>query len=204
MSEKVDFKKVYKQLYGPPKAGFQVVEVPKMNFLMVDGVGNPNSAPAYQQAAEALYSLSYAIKFALKKQGLDYLVPPLEGLWWVDDMNEFSLANKDAWQWTMMIMQPDSVTETLVEKARQALKEKKQLPSLGNVRFESYTEGLSVQILYTGAYEDEAPTIAEMHKFLKNQKYLANGKHHEVYLSDPRKTPTEKLKTILRQPVRCA
>jgi len=202
MNTKVDFKKTLKQLYNPPKGGFHLVEVPQMNFLMLDGKGDPNSSLEYQQAIEALYSMSYGIKFALKPQGFDHIVPPLEGLWWMENMNEFNLANKDRWEWTMMIMQPEWVTIEWVEKVRQEAKKKKSNASLSNIRFELYSEGLVVQTLYTGAYEKEAPTIAEMHQFIKTNGYQTNGKHHEIYLGDPRKASPERLQTILRQPIR--
>jgi hypothetical protein len=202
MSTKVDFKKALKQLYNPPKGSFHLVDVPQMNFLMLDGEGDPNTSMDYQQAIEALYTMSYGIKFALKSQGYDHIVPPLEGLWWMENMNEFSLANKDRWEWTMMIMQPEWVTIEWVEKVRQDAKKKKNNASLSEVRFDSLNEGLAVQILYTGAYEEEAPTIAELHKFITSSGYQTNGKHHEIYLGDPRKTSPERLQTILRQPIR--
>ena len=202
MSTKVDFKKALKQLYNPFKGSFHLVDVPQMNFLMLDGEGDPNTSMDYQQAIEALYTMSYGIKFALKSQGYDHIVPPLEGLWWMENMNEFSLANKDRWEWTMMIMQPEWVTIEWVEKVRQDAKKKKNNASLSEVRFDSLNEGLAVQILYIGAYEKEAPTIAELHKFITSSGYQTNGKHHEIYLGDPRKTSPERLQTILRQPIR--
>ena len=202
MNEKMDYKKILKPLYNPPRGGFHIVDVPGMNYLMVDGSGNPNTCVVYQQTVEVLYSMSYGIKFALKAQGHDHVVPPLEGLWWMANMDEFTLANKDFWEWTMMIMQPDWVTNDWVEKARDEVYKKKKLALLNKVRFESFNEGLSVQIVYTGAYENEAPTIAEMHQFIRNNGFILCGKHHEIYLGDPRKTLPEKLQTILRQPVR--
>lgn len=202
MSMKVDFKKSLKELYNPPKGSFQFVDVPLMNYLMVDGKGDPNTTLDYQQAIDALYTMAYGIKFALKSQGYDHVVPPLEGLWWMENMNEFTLANKGRWEWTMMIMQPEWVTTEWVEKVRQDAKKKKNNASLSVVRFEILNEERAVQILYTGAYEKEAPTIAELHKFIKSNGYETNGKHHEIYLSDVRKTSPDRLQTILRQPVR--
>jgi len=202
MSIKVDYKKTLKHLYNPPKGDFHVVDVPEMNFLMLDGKGDPNISGDYQQAVEALYTISYGIKFAHKAQGFDHVVPPLEGLWWMENMNDFTLANKDSWEWTMMIMQPEWVTDDSVEKVRHDAIKKKKLASLTKVRFGPYREGLSVQFLYTGAYENEAPTIAAMHQYIKINGYLTNGKHHEIYLGDPRKISPEKLLTILRQPIR--
>jgi hypothetical protein len=202
MSTKVDFKKTLKHLYNPPKGRFHFVEVPEMTFLMLDGKGDPNTSLDYQQTIEALYSMSYGIKFALKSHGFDHIVPPLEGLWWMENMNEFSLANKDRWEWTMMIMQPEWITSDWVEKVRQDTRKKKNNSFLSEVRFETFGEGLAIQILYTGAYEKEAPTIAEMHQFIIANGYQTNGKHHEIYLGDPRKTSPERLQTILRQPIR--
>src|SRR4030042_1527010 len=167
MNSKVDFKKTLKYLYNPPKSGFHRLDVPQMNFIMMDGVGDPNKSVDYQHAVEALYSISYGIKFALKSQGFDHIMPPLEGLWWMENMAEFRHASKDRWEWTMMIMQPEWVTSEWVEKVRQDTRKKKNNSFLSEVRFETFGEGLAVQILYTGAYEKEAPTIAEMPQFIK-------------------------------------
>ena len=202
---KIDFKKDWKHLYRPPKDEFEIVEVPALNFIMVDGHGDPNTAESYVQAVEALYALAYKVKFHSKKTlGKDYVVPPLEGLWWAEDMASFSEArDKSAWDWTMMIMQPEWIESDLVEAGRQEVMKAKDLPALPLVRFESYDEGLSVQILHIGSYDEEGPTIHRMHhEFLPNNNLIEAGKHHEIYLSDPRRTPTEKLKTIIRQPVR--
>jgi hypothetical protein len=202
MSTKVDFKKALKSLYNPSNKGLHFVEVPRMKFLMLEGKGDPNTSLEYQQVVDALYSMSYGIKFTLKSQGFDHIVPPLEGLWWMENMNEFTMANKARWEWTMMIMQPDWVTSEWVEKVRNATIKKKDNPSVSQIRLEEYDEGLVVQTLYTGAYENEAPTIAELHKFIIANGYQTNGKHHEIYLGDPRKTSPDRLQTILRQPVR--
>lgn len=202
MAGKVDFKKVLKLFYNPSQKGFHIIEVPIMNFIKMDGIGDPNISIDYQQAVDALYSMSYGLKFALKSQGFDHIVPPLEGLWWMDDMSEFTTANKSRWKWTMMIMQPEWVTSDWVEKVRIETMKKKDNPFISQCRFEPYDEGLVLQTLYTGAYADEAPTIADMHKHIKVNGYQAHGKHHEIYLGDPRKTSPERLHTILRQPVR--
>jgi hypothetical protein len=202
MTNKVDFKKTLKQLYNPSKKGFHIIEVPAMYFLMVDGKGDPNNSTEYQLAIDALYSMSYGIKFTLKSQGYDHVIPPLEGLWWMEDMNEFSRENIARWEWTMMIMQPEWVGPETVERVRTDQIKKKGNLLLEKVGYQQYSEGLAVQTLYIGAYADEAPVIAEMHSFIKNNAYHTNGKHHEVYLSDVRKTPVEKLQTILRQPIR--
>lgn len=203
--DKVDFKKTLKHLYNPPRKDFVIVEVPRMNFLMIDGQGDPNTAESYQHALEALYGMSFTIKFASKKElGRDYTVPPLEGLWWAEDMDIFTTtSSKDEWLWTMMMMVPDWIDETFVENGRAKVAESKELATLDSVRFESYEEGLSVQILHIGPYDAEGPTIARLHdEFLPQQGFVENGKHHEIYLSDPRRVAPEKWKTVLRQPVR--
>ena len=202
--EKTDFKKTMKHLYNPPSGRFTIVDVPPLNFLMIDGHGDPNKAPEFQENTEALYTLAYTIKFVLKPAGVEFVVPPSEGLWWMENMQEFSLAVKDRWDWTMMMMQPDAVTPEILISARQQALRKKALPALEKVRLESYLEGLSVQIMYYGAYADEGPTIARMHAYIRDEGYVPNGKHHEIYLGDPRRTPPEKLKTVIRQPVRKA
>lgn len=198
--EKVDLKKDLAYLYNPPKR-FELVDVPPLNFLMLDGHGDPNNNPEYEAVVGTLYALAYALKFAIKKSlGVDYGVLPLEGLWWVPDMAEFSVEDKSAWDWTMMIMQPDWVTAELVEIAREEVRRKKNPPRLDQLRFETYAEGLAAQVMYLGAYRDEGPTIAALHAFIAEQGCTPNGKHHEIYLGDPRRTAPEKLKTVIRQP----
>jgi hypothetical protein len=199
---KMDYKKDFRNLYLPSAKEFSIVDVPPMNFLMVDGQGNPNNNSAYQEVVEALYTMAYGIKFALKKRGtVEYVVPPLEGLWWADEMDAFTTGEKSRWQWTMMIMQPEPVTAEVVEQLRLEAARKKALPALKQLRFKSYHEGLSAQILYFGDYADEGPAIARMHHFIAEQGYHLAGKHHEIYLGDPRRTAPEKLKTVLRQPI---
>jgi len=199
---KIDYRK--EKLYSPPSEGCTIVDVPGMNFLMVDGRGNPNTSQQYKDALEALYSLSYTIKFMIKKgeKAVDYGMPPLEGLWWTDDASRFSMENKDGWNWTSMVMQPEFVTEECVGKAIEQVKLKKgDQPGLSKLRFESYNEGLSAQIMHIGPYCAEGPTVEKLHLFIKGQGYNFNGKHHEIYLSDPRKAAPEKMKTIIRQPI---
>jgi hypothetical protein len=203
MSSALDYKKELKHLYRPSAKKFEVVDVPPMNFLMIDGHGDPNTAQEYQEAIEALYAVAYALKFTSKKEkGMDYVVPPMEGLWWAEHMEAFTTADKSAWDWTMMIMQPEWVTQDMFEKALKQVEKKKDLPALPKLRLETYHEGLSVQILHIGPYDAEAPTIAGMHAFAAENSYQLAGKHHEIYLGDPRKVAPEKLKTVLRQPVR--
>lgn len=170
---------------------------------MIDGHGDPNTEPAYQQAVEALYSAAYKIKFFSKKAGLDYVVPPLEGLWWAEDMETFTTArDKSTWDWTMMIMTPDWISQEAVELAVEEVKKKKDLPALQRLRLEAYREGLSVQILHVGSYDDEGPVLEQLHnQWLPDQGFQTNGKHHEIYLSDPRRVEPARLMNILRQPV---
>jgi hypothetical protein len=201
---KIDFKKELKHLYQPSKADFVVVDVPEMSFLKIDGHGDPNSAPEYSQAVEALYAVAYKIKFLSKKDERDYVVPPLEGLWWAEDMDSFSSArDKSQWDWTMMIMTPDWIAGDMVETAKEVAAKGKDLSSLEILRWEPYQEGLSAQILHLGSYDDEGPVLTRLHEdWMPSNGYTFNGLHHEIYLSDPRRVEESKLKTILRQPIR--
>jgi hypothetical protein len=202
---KIDFKENLKHLYNPSGKKFEVVDVPPLQFLMVDGHGDPNTAPEYQEAVEVLYGVSYKLKFMSKRQlDKDYVVPPLEGLWWAENMATFaSQRDKSQWDWTMLIMQPEWVTPEMVELAVREVEKKKGLPALAKLRLETYHEGLCVQIMHTGSYDDEGPILARLHgEFIPHNGYQEAGKHHEIYLSDPRKVVPEKLKTVLRQPVR--
>ena len=204
MTTKVDFKRTLKHLYNPSKKDFEVVDVPPMQFLMVDGQGDPNTAQAYQDAMQALYGAAYTLKFISKLElGRDYVVPPLEGLWWVDDMNLFSEESKDDWQWMSMIMTPDWITQEVFKQAVAEVERKKNPPALDKLRLETYHEGLSVQIMHIGPYSEEGPTIARLHnEFIPQNGLVENGKHHEIYLSDPNRTAPDKLKTVIRQPVK--
>jgi hypothetical protein len=200
--EKIDLKKEHKDLYNPPAKEIAIVEVPKMNFLMVDGSGDPNTSQEYKDAVEALFSLSYTLKFMIKKaKAVDYAVMPLEGLWWSDDMSKFA-EDKNLWKWTAMIIQPEQVTKDSVAKAIEELNKKKQLPALSKIRFESFHEGTAAQIMYFGPFSDEGPTIQKIHEFIRKNEGTLTGKHHEIYLSDPRRVTPEKLKTVLRQPMK--
>ncbi|RLD98952.1 MAG: hypothetical protein DRJ13_10315 [Bacteroidetes bacterium] len=200
---KTDFKRELNHLYQPSKKEFRVVEVPDLKFFKVDGQGDPNSAQEYTDAIEALYAVSYKTKFLSKKKERDYVVPPLEGLWWAEDMETFSTTrDKSQWLWTMMIMVPDWITDDMVAEARMEVNKKKDLPALEKLRWEIYQEGLCVQILHLGSYDDEGPILARLHKkWIPEQGYVFNGLHHEIYLSDPRRVEPGKLKTILRQPI---
>ena len=201
--EKTDFKKLFKSLYSPPVGKFSLVDVPPMRYLMVDGIGNPNTAKDYSEAIEALYGLAYAIKFSSKNLlAKDYVVPPLEALWWADDMSDFVHGRKDAWRWTLMIMLPDWISPAMKDEAVASVQKNKSLPKLAQIRDEVLSEGRCVQIMHVGPYEDEGPTIARLHaEYLPSNGLVQNGKHHEIYIGDPRKTDPHKLKTVLRQPV---
>jgi len=200
--KKIDFKKTFKHLYALKTTDFQVVDVPTMNYLMIDGHGNPNTAQAYKDALGTLYPVAYKLKFLSKANSKDYVVPPLSGLWWADDMNSFTRDDKDAWKWTMMIMTPDWISTEMFTEALESVKAK-NLPALDKLRLESLTEGTCVQIMHLGSYADEAPTLARLHEeWLPENGYTETGKHHEIYLSEPRKTPAHKLKTVLRQPIK--
>ena len=201
--KKIDFKSQLKHLYQPSAKDVVEVEVPKMNYLMIDGEGDPNTSTAYQAAVEALFTLSYSIKFMAKKGTLaiDYGVMPLEGLWWADDMTSFSVDDKSNWKWTMMIMQPDFITHELVDKAIEDVRRKKKLTALGEVRFAPLIEGTCAQIMHIGPFTAEGPTIERLHKFIADAGRKLIGKHHEIYLSDIRKADQEKWKTVIRQPM---
>ena len=199
---KIDFKRELKQFYSAKPAP-AMVEVPELSFLMIDGSGDPNVVAEYGQAIEALYSVSYTLKFTIKAEpdGFDYGVMPLEGLWWADDMASFTSGDKSKWNWTAMIMQPEIVTAERFERAREAAAERKDLPAAPKLRLEHFSEGSAAQALHVGPYASEGPTIERLHQFIADQGYALAGKHHEIYLSDPRRSAPEKLKTIVRQPV---
>jgi len=202
--DKYDVRKQFKELYAPRARDFEVVTVPPLKYLMLDGQGNPGTAPAYAAALEALYSVSYAVKFASKHAGRDYVVGPLEGLWTADDPGAFTRGDKDSWKWTMMIPQPDWITAADVRDGITKAAAKK-VSGLDKLRLETLDEGLSVQILHIGSYDDEAPTLHRLHTgFMPANGFGFAGPHHEIYLSDARRVAPEKLKTILRQPVKPA
>lgn len=200
--EKIDFKKKLKHLYQPSAKEVILVDVPTMNYLMVDGEGDPNQSQSYSDAIEALFAVSYALKFMVKKEALaiDYGVMPLEGLWWADDMSTFSTEDKSNWKWTMMIMQPDFVTEEMVYDAITDVRKKKNPAAISRVRFEALSEGKCAQILHVGPFSEEGPTIEQVHKFI-DSRGRRTGKHHEIYLSDIRKADPAKWKTVIRQPM---
>ncbi len=202
--KKLDLKKDLRSFYKASAKDVALVEVPQMNFFMIDGVGDPNTSPDYRDAVEALFSLSYTLKFMIKKgtMAIDYSVMPLEGLWWADDMTDFTNGNKDHWQWTAMMMQPEFITPDLVAEARAQTEKKKNLPALPKVRCETWREGRVAQTLHIGPFAEEAPTIERVHRFIEESGLERAGKHHEIYLSDIRRAAPEKWQTIIRQPVK--
>ncbi len=201
---KLDLKKVYKDLFSPKRDLFSIVDLPPLQYLMVDGKGDPNTSQEFMDAVSALYGVAYTTKFMISRRdkSMEYGVAPLEGLWWADDMESFTAMNKDAWKWTMMIMQPDFITQDFINQGMEIYKTRKKITGDVPVRLETLKEGKVVQTMYFGAYADEAPTIAAMHEFIKVNGLKPTGRHHEIYLGDPKRTAPEKLKTILRQPVK--
>jgi hypothetical protein len=208
MSQKpFDYKKEYKDLYMP-KGKPMLIEVPKMNYIMVDGSGDPNDNPSFQQAIELLYGLSYTIKMSKKKGNqpegyFEYVVPPLEGLWGIDE-GVFSLETRDNWKWTLMIRQPEFVNEDVFAMAQSELKKKRAELPIENTRFEAFHEGLCVQIMHIGPYSTEPESMKKIDAFISQQGLrdkISSGKHHEIYISDPRRCKPENMKTVLRHPV---
>ena len=199
---KIDYKKELKHLYKPTAKSANIVDVPKMNFLMIDGKGDPNTSKSFSEAIETLYPVSYTLKFMIKRGqiGIDYGVLPLEALWWADDMAVFSAGNKDQWKWTVMIMQPDFITKDMVHEATETVQKKKNPVALPLMRFQSFAEGKSAQIMHIGPFSEEGPTIDKLHTFIGNQNCHRRDKHHEIYLSDIRRAAPENWKTIIRQP----
>ncbi|WP_255579310.1 GyrI-like domain-containing protein [Cryobacterium sp. PAMC25264] len=202
-----DIKRELRALYAPKNREWERVTVPPQRFLAVDGHGDPNTSPAYTEAVEALYAVAYTVKFASKRAGRDLVVGPLEGLWYADDASVFSARDKDAWSWTMLISQPDWVSDAHIGEAiaaarAKAATKKKPLPALDRLRVEALDEGLCEQVLHVGSYDDETPVLARLHgEVLPAAGMRERGRHHEVYLGDPRRVAPDKLRTVLRQPV---
>jgi hypothetical protein len=204
MPEKTDLKRSL-DAYQARRGQFRLVDVPDLQYLMIDGHGDPNTSPAFSGAVEALYPVAYALKFAGKRElGRDFVVMPLEGQWWAGDMDSFTAArDKSRWDWTLMIMQPDWIDQDMVAAAVERVRAKGGPERLGDVRLEPLSEGLSVQTLHVGTFDDEADVLARMHdEFIPGNGLHMVGRHHEIYLSDTRRVVPEKQRTILRQPVR--
>jgi len=205
MPTKVDFKKTLKELYQPSFKEVVETKVPELQFIMIDGIGSPGEAQEYLDALAVLYPVAFKIKFLSKAKSKDYVVPPLEGLWWADDMKDFIEGDRDKWKWTMMIMQPDWITNETFKKAIEETQQKKPELSklLPKLRLEKYKEGKSAQIMHIGPYSEEGPTVQKVHDFIQKEGGKFDGqknKHHEIYLSDPRKANPATMKTVIRQP----
>ena len=196
-------KEELRQLYHASAKEVVQVDVPALRFLMIDGQGDPNTSAAYAQAVEALFSVSYAAKFSVKKapQAIDYAVMPLESLWWADDMSAFAAGDKSNWKWTAMIMQPGFAADSLIDAAIVEVQKKKNLPGLPKLRLEQFAEGSCAQVLHIGPFSEEGPTIRRLHDFIE-ARAVRSGKHHEIYLSEIRRTDPAKWKTIIRQPMK--
>lgn len=205
---KIDFKREYKKLYSPSSKTVEFVDVPAFNFIMINGTiekgKEPGSSPSFAAAVEALYGLSYTLKFMVKRRkenAADYSVMPLEGLWWVED-GKFDIQIKDNWFWSVRIMQPDFISKEMFQEAKDNLKKKKNNASIDKVVFTNFAEGLSAQIMHIGPYSEETSTVEKINRFIDEYGYQFTGMHHEIYINDPRKTKPEKLKTIIRHPMK--
>jgi hypothetical protein len=198
----LDLRREMPQLYSAPRTPV-LLEVPELSYLQIDGHGDPNTAPEYAEAVEALYAVAYTIRFALKRgpEGIDAAVMPLEGLWWTPDMSQFSPDDKSAWDWTLMIRVPDLIDDDTVDQARASAARKKPRPALDRVLLAPHSDGPSAQVLHVGPYSAEGPTVERLHRFIADAGLALTGKHHEIYLGDPRRAAPERLRTIIRQPV---
>lgn len=204
--DKLDLRKQLRHLYQPSANKVEVVDVPTLKFAMIDGVTEPGclpgNSPAFQDAVKALYSISYALKFASKQRtSIDYTVMPLEALWWVED-GVFDISKPHNWHWTAMIMQPEHITDAMFEEAMRRSSDKQPSSALGRLRLEAFSEGLCMQTMHVGPYSSEPETISRMEAFAAEMDYALRGKHHEIYIGDPRRSAPERLKTVIRQPIR--
>jgi hypothetical protein len=199
---KLDLLKQMKEFYSASRNKVDFLKIPSFNYLMIDGEGDPNTSQAYKDSVQALFSVSYGLKFAVKKEKpfIDFKVMPLEGLWWVEDMTLFSEKSKQDWKWTMMILQPDLITDEMVSEMRKQVLKKKGLVLAESIRFQKFDEGDCVQILHLGPYSTEGDNIEKLHATIIENGFQRIGKHHEIYLNTPLKTAPENLKTIIRQP----
>lgn len=204
MNTKIDLKKEWKQLYSPSAKAPSLVEVPAANYLMIDGQGNPNQNKRFTEAIETLFPLAYAIKFLVRKEtAIDYGVMPLEGQYWGTPVGQthFREEDKDLWSWTLMILQPEWVSQAIYQEACLQVQRKKDVPLLPQLRFERFHEGLVTQILHIGSFNDEEANVIRMHQLAYESGYKLCGHHHEIYLNDFTRTAEERLKTILRHPI---
>lgn len=208
MADKLDFKKRDKAFYSGKSGRWDQVTVPSMTYLMIDGQGDPNG-PGYARALSALYPVAYGLKFAAKDRGADFVVPPLEAVWWSENPEDFVSGNRNGWRWTAMIRMPDDFTTEDFERVRESATAKLakkggvDVSALSELRLDHLQEGDCLQTLHIGSYTDEAPVLADLHDRLMPELHLTFSlPHHEIYLSDPRRVAAEKLKTIIRQPVK--
>ena len=201
--EKIDFKKNLKEFYKTSAKKAKIINIPSMQFLMIDGQGNPNSSETFQDAVATLFGVSYTLKFSVKKseKAIDYGVMPLEGLWYSDNSSSFDAEDKNSWHWTLMIMQPDFITEPMVEEAIKTAEAKNKAPLANKLVFKSFSEGNVAQIMHIGPFSEEGPTVQKLHDFISENNCKQKGVHHEIYLSDIRRAAPENWKTIIRQPV---
>ncbi|MGQ8365393.1 GyrI-like domain-containing protein [Glaciecola sp. 1036] len=201
--QKIDYKKSLKHLYKPSAKQVEFIEIPTLNYITVTGKGKPEGEE-YQLALHALYPVAYKTKFWMKQhKNFDYVVPPLEGLWWADDFSDFENNNRDEWQWTMMIMQPESVSADTVASVINTIANKKDAPkALNKVTFETINEGKCAQILHLGPFSEEGPVIQKVHNAIAQSGGHLAGKHHEIYLSDIRRVTPDKYRTVIRQPMK--
>ncbi len=206
--QKIDFKKTMKEAFSASTKKVSFVEIPEMQFLMVEGKGYPTNNLSYQQSFEALYGVAYTLKFMLKfnesirsEKYCDYVIPPFGTQWWMTE-GDFDIHKPDLWRWNNMLMQPDFITPELVEKAKSELKKKRDVVSLNLLRFERFYEGKVAQMMYIGPYTGAGEVALKIIHEIESQGFKFHGKHHELYFNDPRKTQPEKLKTLVRLPYR--
>ena len=199
---KLDLKRTMRRLYFPPANEPVLVDVPEMQFLMIDGRGDLATSHTYAEAIDALFTVSYALKFTIKRvdpEG-DYTVMPLESLLWTDE-KRFDAEDRSTWRWTAMVAQPPAINQELVRATAHEAAGKRRFPALRKMRLDGFREGLSAQILHIGRYEDEAPTIRKLHAFISDHDYPVRGRHHEINLSDPKRCAPERMRTVIRQPI---
>ena len=200
--EKTDYKQELRTLYTASTKEPAIVRIPPLQYLQTDGRGNPNNSAVFHSAVETLFTVSYTLKFMVKKTlAVDYGVMPLEALWWCEDMSHFSITNKDSWEWTVMVMQPEYITAELLAAALEKVAQDKGLAALETLRFNTFEEGLAAQVLHSGPFSEEGPAVEKLHAFISGNGYQMSGKHHEIYLSDTRRGNPKNWKTIIRQPI---
>ena len=195
MATKVDLKKIKKELFNVKVGQFKKVYCDKSYYIALDGEGDPNN-----NKVGALYKLAYGVKMVYKKEEKDFVVMPLNGLWWSDNYDDFIDNYKEGWKWTMMIELPDFVKQENIEKKKEELLKDELGKYIKEIRYMEYTEGDAYETLYVGPYSEEGEVVKMLHNTIKENGYKLSGKHNEIYLSDPRKTEPSKLKTIIRQP----